>query len=44
MIKMFAESKSDINTLNNKIKYDKLMYHFKSKDRLPICFKDFIHL
>ena len=39
--KIVAERKNEINTLNNKIEYDKLTFHFKRKDRIPINFKDF---
>ena len=34
-----AERKNKINNLSNKIEYDKLKYHFKSKNRAPISFK-----
>ena len=36
-----AERSNEINTLNNKIKYDKLTYHFKSENRTPIRFNYF---
>ena len=39
--KIVAERRNEINTLNNKIEYDKLTFHFKRKDRIPINFKDF---
>ena len=39
--KIVAERKNKINTLNNKIEYDKLTYRFKRKDRIPITFKEF---
>ena len=35
-----AARNNEINTLNNKIKCDKLTYYFKSKD-IPIIFNDF---
>ena len=38
--KTVAERKNEINTLNNKIEYDKLKYHFKSKNRTPISFNN----
>ena len=30
-----------MNNLNNKMKYDKLTYHFKSEDRIPIKINGF---
>ena len=39
--KIVAERKNERNTLNNKMEYDKVTYHFKSEDRIPISFKDF---
>ena len=39
--KIAAERNIEINTLNNKIKYGHLTYHFKSGDRIPISFNDF---
>ena len=34
--KIFAERKTEMNTFNNKIKYDELKYHFKSENRTSI--------
>ena len=34
--KIVAERSNEINTLKNKIKYDKLTYHFKSENEIPI--------
>ena len=34
--KIVAERSNEINTLKNKIKYDKLTYHFKSENKIPI--------
>ena len=42
--KIIAEMNNEINTLNNKIKYDKLMHYFKSEDTIPIRFNDFNNL
>ena len=39
--KIVPERKNEINTLNNKIEYDKLKYHFKSQNRTPISFNSF---
>ena len=36
--KIVAEMNDEINTLNNKTKYDKLTYYFKSKERIVISF------
>ena len=42
--KIAAERNIEINTLNNKIKYDNLTYYLKSDDRIPISFNDFNRL
>ena len=39
--KILAERENEINTLNNKTEYDKLMYHFKNEDGIPISSKGF---
>ena len=39
--KIDVERSNEINTLNNKIKYDKLTYHFKNVNKTPISFNDF---
>ena len=39
--KILIEKNNKRNTLNNKIKYDKLMQNFKSKDRIPVIFNGF---
>ena len=39
--KLFVEMNNKRNTLNNKVKYDNLMYNFKSKDRIPVVFNGF---
>ena len=39
--KLFTERKNEINTLSQKIKYDKLTYYFKSENRKTISFNDF---
>ena len=39
--KIVANRKNEINTLINKIEYDKLTYQFKSEDRIPITLEDF---
>ena len=39
--KIVAEKNNEIHTLNNKIKYDKLTYSFKSEGRIPIRFNGF---
>ena len=39
--KIFVEMNNKRNTLNNKVKYDKLMYNFKNKDRIPVIFNGF---
>ena len=36
-----AERNNGRNALNNKIKYDKLTYYFKSEDRIPTTFNGF---
>ena len=38
--KIVAARDNEINTLNNKIKCDKLIYYFKS-EYIPISFNDF---
>ena len=39
--KIVPERPNEINTLKNKIKYDKLMHYFKSEDKISISFNDF---
>ena len=41
--KIVAERNNEINTLNNKLKYDKLTYYFKYQNRIPIGFADLNH-
>ena len=36
--KFVAERSKEINTYNNNVKYDKLMYHFKIESRTPLRF------
>ena len=40
-VKIIAERSNEIKTVNNKIKYDQLMYHFKSENSTPTNFNDF---
>ena len=39
--KIAAERSNEINSLNCKTEYDKLMYNFKNEDRTQSCFNDF---
>ena len=38
--RIVAKRKNEINTLNNKTEYDKLLYHFKSEDGIRIRLKN----
>ena len=38
---LIGERNNEINTLNNRIKYDKLTYYLKSEDKIPIRFNAF---
>ena len=41
MIKFLQKGKNEIKSLNNKIECDKLKYHLKSENRIPISFNIF---
>ena len=38
--RIVAKRKNEINTLNNKTEYDKLLYHFKSEHEIRVRFKN----
>ena len=39
--KIVVETNNEINALNNRIKYGKLTYYFKSEGRIPVSFNGF---
>ena len=41
MIKLLLKKSNEINNLYNKIKYDKLMYHYINENNTPISFNGF---